>query len=110
MSQALERLLKAASWRTRAFSSAEVLRNLGLTSVLVFQFGCSQLATVRNVMPTPPNVGTANASGFATKEEQRRNPNEALSRDFDVAARSWAELKRNPANTQANQLYNYSVG
>jgi pimeloyl-ACP methyl ester carboxylesterase len=90
--------------------SVSVLRNLGLASVLVFQFACSQLATVRNFTPTPPNVGTANATGLATKKEQQRDPSAALSRYLDVAARSWAELKRNPANTQAKQLYNYSVG
>ena len=87
-----------------------VLRCLGSASVLVFQFACSQLATIRNVTPTPPNVGTANATGLATKKEQQRDPSAALSRNLDVVARSWAELKRNPANAQAKQLYNYSVG
>ena len=96
--------------RKKGESCRLVLRNLGLASVLAFQFGCSQLATIRNVTPTPPNAGTANASGLATKAERQHDPGAALSRDLDVAAKSWAELKRNPANTQAKQLYNYSVG
>jgi pimeloyl-ACP methyl ester carboxylesterase len=87
-----------------------VLRNLGLAVSLLFQFGCSQLATIKNVTPVAPSVGTPEASGLATKEEQRSSPEAALSRDLGAAARSWAELKQNPANTQAQQLYNYSTG
>jgi pimeloyl-ACP methyl ester carboxylesterase len=86
-----------------------VLRKAGLAGVLVFQFACSQPATIRNVTPAPPSVGTANATGLATEEEQRSNPDAALSRDLDVAANSWAELRRNSANAQAKELYNYST-
>jgi pimeloyl-ACP methyl ester carboxylesterase len=92
--------------RSKLFAS--VIRTLGLVGILVVQFGCSQLATIKNVTPVPPGAGTS--SGIATKEEQRSNPEVALSRDLAVAARSWAELKRNPANTQAEQLYNYATG
>jgi pimeloyl-ACP methyl ester carboxylesterase len=88
---------------------ALIIKSLSLAAVLVCQFGCTQLATVRNVTPTPPSIAGSNPYGLATKEEQRRNPESALSRDLEVAARSWAELKRNPANTQAVQLYNYST-
>jgi pimeloyl-ACP methyl ester carboxylesterase len=86
-----------------------VIRNLSLAVALIFQFACSQLATIRNVTPVPPTAGTANVASVATKEEQRSNPDATLSRDLDVAASSWAELKRNPANTQAKELYNYST-
>jgi len=85
-----------------------MLKNLGLLTIFVFECACSQLATVTRVTPTPPNVGIASASSIA--EEQRRNPDAALSRDLEVAAKSWAELKRNPADAQAEQLYNYSTG
>jgi hypothetical protein len=84
-----------------------VVRNLSLAIVLLSQFACSQLATIKNVTPAPPGAGT---SSVASKEEQRSNPDAALSRDLDVAANSWAELRRNPANAQAKDLYNYSTG
>jgi pimeloyl-ACP methyl ester carboxylesterase len=74
---------------------------------LALQFACSQLATIKNVTPVPPIAGT---SSVATKEEQRSNPDAALSRDLEVAASSWAELRRNPANAQAKDLYDYSTG
>jgi pimeloyl-ACP methyl ester carboxylesterase len=92
------------SWQIRL-----VVRNLGLAVVLLSQFACSQLATIKNVTPVAPNAGKANGSSLATKEEQRSDPDAALSRDLDVAANSWAELKRNPANAQAKELYNYST-
>jgi pimeloyl-ACP methyl ester carboxylesterase len=94
----------------RSWQIGFVVRNLGLAVVLLSQFACSQLATIKNVTPVPPTAGTASAASLATKEEQRSNPDAALSRDLDVAASSWAELKRNPANTQAKELYNYSTG
>ena len=86
------------------------LRNLALATVFVFQFACSQLATIKNVTPAPPTVGTGNSSIVATKEEQRSNPDAVLSRDLDVAEKSLAELKQNPANAQAEALYNYETG
>jgi hypothetical protein len=86
-----------------------LVRTLGITGLLFLQFGCAQVATIRNVTPAPPSAGTANGIGIANEEEQRSHPEAALSRDLDVAARSWAELKRNPANTEARNLYNYSV-
>jgi pimeloyl-ACP methyl ester carboxylesterase len=89
--------------------TALIIKSLSLAAVFVYQFGCTQLAIVKNVRPTPPSVAASNVSGLATREEQQRNPEAVLSRDLDVAARSWAELKRNPANTQAVQLYNYST-
>jgi pimeloyl-ACP methyl ester carboxylesterase len=93
----------------RSWQIGFVVRNLGLAVVLLSQFACSQLATIKNVKPVPPSTGTATASTAATQEEQRSNPDVALSRDLDVAASSWAELKRNPANAQAKDLYNYST-
>jgi pimeloyl-ACP methyl ester carboxylesterase len=83
------------------------LRILGLAGILIFQCSCSQLATIKNVTPVPP--GGPTTSGIATQVEQRSNPEAALSRDLAVAAGSWAELKRNPANAQAKELYNYST-
>jgi pimeloyl-ACP methyl ester carboxylesterase len=90
----------------RSWQIGLLFRNLGLAVALVFQFACSQLATIKNVTPAPPSAGT---SSVASKEEQRSDPDAALSRDLDVAASSWAELKRNPANAHAKDLYNYST-
>lgn len=84
--------------------SASLPGNLRLVTVSVFLSACSQLATVKNVTPTPPS-----GSSLASESEAERNPESALSRDLDVAARAWAELKRDPANLQARQLYNFSV-
>ena len=84
--------------------SYSLLANLRLVTVFVFLSACSQLATVKNVTPTPPS-----GSSLASEGEADRNPESALSRDLDVAARAWAELKRDPANLQARQLYNFSV-
>jgi pimeloyl-ACP methyl ester carboxylesterase len=78
--------------------------------LLVFLSACSQLATVRNVTPTPPSVPTRSGISLADKREADRNPGSALSRDLDVASRAWTQMKGDPANLQARQLYNYSVG
>ena len=81
-----------------------LLRKLRLAAVFVFLSACSQLATVKNFTPTPPN-----GSSLASEKEANSNPEAALSRDLDVAAKAWAELKRNPQDSRAIQLYNYSV-
>ena len=84
--------------------ASAVLGRLGVVTLFVFLSACSQLATIKNVTPMPPA-----GSNLANESEADRNPESALSRDLDVAARVWAELKRDPANLQARQLYNYSV-
>jgi pimeloyl-ACP methyl ester carboxylesterase len=81
-----------------------------LSVLLVFLSACSQLATVRNVTPTSPSVPMPSGISLADKREADRNPASALSRDLDVASHAWTQLKRNPADLQARQLYNYSVG
>jgi pimeloyl-ACP methyl ester carboxylesterase len=99
--------------QVRAGRSSQIgllVRNLALAGIFIFQFACSQLATIKNATPVPPSAGAGRASGIASTEEQRSNPEVALSRDLEVAARSWMELKRNPANIQAEELYNYSTG
>jgi hypothetical protein len=75
--------------------------------LFVFLSACSQLATIKNVTPVAP-VATGSGSP-ASETEQKQNPEAALASDLDVAAKAWADLKRNPADTQAKQLYNYSV-
>jgi len=84
-------------------------RNFGLAAVFVFLSACAQLATVKNVTPTPPSATAPNGGSLASEKEADSNPEAALSRDLDVAAKAWVELKRNPQNSQAIQLYNYSV-
>jgi len=81
-----------------------------LAVLLVFLSACSQLATVRNVTPTPPSVSAPSGISLADKREADRKPASALSRDLDVASYAWTQLKRDPANLQAQHLYNYSVG
>jgi pimeloyl-ACP methyl ester carboxylesterase len=69
---------------------------------------CAQLATVKNVEPLPPTGGTI-AGGFPTEREARQDPEAALSRDLDICSKAWSDLKRDPSNSGALQLYNYSV-
>src|SRR5258705_12327133 len=70
---------------------------------------CAQLATVKNVEPLPPAEGTTSAGSFLTEREARQDPEAALSRDLDICSKAWSDLKRDPADSGARQLYNYSV-
>src|SRR5258707_13675281 len=97
----------------RQSKSTMLLANKGrwiLSVLLVFLSACSQLATVKNVTPTPPSVSTPSGISLADKREADRNPASALSRDLDVASHAWTQLNPDPANLQARHLYNYSVG
>jgi pimeloyl-ACP methyl ester carboxylesterase len=78
-------------------------------AVILFA-GCAQLATIKNVEPASPNVGTLSAASLPTEREQRADPEAALSRYLAIASKAWAELERDPSNAEALQLYNYSVG
>ena len=80
---------------------------LAFTAVLLS--ACAQLATVKNVEPLPPAEGTISAGSFPTETEARRDPEAALSRNLDIASKAWSDLKRNPTDSGARQLYNYSV-
>jgi len=83
------------------------LISLAFTAVLIS--ACAQLATVKNVEPLPPAEGTTSAGNFSTEREARRDPEAALSRDLDIGSKAWSDLKRDPADSGARQLYNYSV-
>jgi hypothetical protein len=88
------------------------LNSLGASMVLIATFlfsACAQLATVKNVEPLPPAEGTTSAGNVSTEGEARRDPEAALSRDLDICSKAWSDLKRNPADSGARQLYNYSV-
>jgi len=85
-------------------------RLAALAPATVFLAACAQVASVKNVTPAPPIVAVVSGSYPASAGDEERNPEAALSRDLDVAARAWAALKRDPANAQSRQLYNYSVG
>jgi hypothetical protein len=45
----------------------------------------------------------------AVDSDARRDPEAALSRDLDICSKAWSDLKRDPADASARQLYNYSV-
>ena len=81
-----------------------------LAGAVVFFSACAQVATVRNVTPAPPSVAAVSGVPPASARDEERNPEVALSRDLDVAARTWAALKRDPGKAQSRQLYSYSVG
>src|SRR5271169_258291 len=83
------------------------LISLAFTAVLIS--ACAQLATVKNVEPLPPAEGTTSAGSFSTEREARRDPEASLSQDLDICSKAWSDLKRDPANSGARQLYNYSV-
>src|SRR5580704_16691112 len=89
-----------------------MLSSLGASMVLIATFlfsACAQLATVKNVEPLPPAEGTTSAGNVSTEGEARRDPEAALSRDLDICSKAWSDLKRDPADSGARQLYNYSV-
>ena len=67
------------------------------------------MSTVKNVEPAPPAVGMVSAANLPTEKVQRSDPETALSRYLAVAAKALADLKRDPSNAGALQLYNYSV-
>ena len=72
--------------------------------------GCAQLSTLKNVEPAAPSIGKISPAGLPTERLQRADPEAALSRYLAIAAKALADLRREPSNTAALQLYSYSVG
>jgi hypothetical protein len=58
---------------------------------------------------SPPDGGAISAGSFPTEREARQDPEAAISRDLDICSKAWSDLKRDPSNSGALQLYNYSV-
>ena len=87
-----------------------MVRVISLAFTAVLFSACAQLATVKNVEPLPPAVGTVSPSSFPREKDQRNDPEAALSRELDIALKASADLKREPSDSPAQQLYNYSVG
>src|SRR5271165_3110030 len=81
-----------------------------LAGAVAFLAACAQVATVKNMTPAPPSVAAVPGVQPASARDEERNPEAALSRDLDVAARIWAALKQDPDKAPPRQLYNYSVG
>lgn len=84
-------------------------RVISAAVVAVLLSACAQLATIRNLKPVPPVVGTISSANLPTEKDQRADPETALSRYVAISAGAWADLKREPSNQGALQLYNYSV-
>jgi hypothetical protein len=80
-----------------------------LIAIVLFT-SCAQVATVRNVEPRAPSAGTISAHRFPTNRDARQDPETALSQTLEIAAKAWADLRRDPSNDRAVQVYNYSVG
>jgi len=85
-------------------------RFVPLAGAVAFLAACAQVATVKSITPAPPKVAAVPGVQPASARDEERNPEAALSRDLDVAARTWAALKQDPDKAQSRQLYNYSVG
>lgn len=81
-----------------------------VVSAIILFSSCAQVATVGNVEPRAPGVGNISTTSFPTKQEVRQDPEAALSQTLGIAAKAWADLTHDPANEEAVQVYNYSVG
>ena len=84
-------------------------RVISAVGAVLLLSACAQLATIKNLEPSPPAGGAVASASFPTERDQRSDPDAALSRCLAIAATAWAELKRDPRNTAALQCYNYSV-
>jgi triacylglycerol esterase/lipase EstA (alpha/beta hydrolase family) len=85
-------------------------RVVSVTLAAVLLTSCAQLATIRNVEPPAPSIVSVSARNFPTERALRQDPEAALSHDLETAATAWADLRRDPSNGDAVQVYNYSVG